>query len=183
MAVGAKRVAEHILIVVLAVLVLFFGLLMYLKYGNPPVAVADAAFPLEKKIVSLPLHARMGREFKTPPFAASEAAFQSAARTYMEECAVCHGTPGNDSIYTKSMYPNPPQLWKKHGGGGVVGVSDDEPGETYWVISNGIRLTGMPSFKDDLDDQKIWQLALLLHNADKPMPESVTKLLSGSASQ
>jgi hypothetical protein len=41
----------------------------------------------------------------------------------------------------------------------------------------------MPTFKDDLDDQKIWQIALLLHNADKPMPPSVAKLLSGSASQ
>jgi len=27
----------------------------------------------------------------------------------------------------------------------VVGVSDDEPGETYWKVANGIRLTGMPA--------------------------------------
>lgn len=181
-AISAKRVGEDVLIVVLAFLLLAFGVLMYLKYGHPPVAVADEPFPMEKKIVSLPLHARIDREMKTPPFTASEAVFQTGAKTYVEECAVCHGTPGTDSIYAKSMYPTPPQLWKKHGSG-VVGVSDDEPGETYWVIANGIRLTGMPAFKGDLDDQKLWQIALLLHNADKPMPRPVVEILAGSNQQ
>jgi mono/diheme cytochrome c family protein len=183
MAWSAQRVGRDFLVVVFVMVVLFAGLWTYLRYGHVPVAVADDAFPLEKKIVSLPLHARMGREFKAPPFGASEAVFVSGAKTYIEECAVCHGTPGNDSMYAKNMYPAPPQLWKKHGNSAVVGVSDDEPGETHWVIANGIRLTGMPTFKDDLDDQKIWQIALLLHNADKPMPSSVVKLLSGSATQ
>lgn len=183
MAVSAKRVSEDLLIAILAIVLLVFGVAMYLKYGHPPVAVADNPFPMEQQIVSIPLHARMNHELRTPPIPASEAVFISGAKTYVEECAVCHGTPGNDSIYAKSMYPAPPQLWKKHGNSSVVGVSDDEPGETYWVIANGIRLTGMPSFKDDLDDQKIWQIALLLHNADKPMPPSVAKLLSGSATQ
>ena len=182
MAVNAKRIAEDVLIAILAIVLLVFGVTMYLKYGHPPVAVADNPFPMERQIVSIPLHARINDELKTPPIPTSEAVFISGAKTYVEECAVCHGTPGNDSIYAKSMYPAPPQLWKKHGNSGIVGVSDDEPGETYWVIANGIRLTGMPSFKNDLDDQKIWQIALLLHKADKPMPPSVAKLLSGSAS-
>jgi mono/diheme cytochrome c family protein len=173
-------VGKFLLFVAIVMVVLFGGLWTYLRYGHVPVAVADAAFPLEKKIVSLPLHARMTREFKTAPMAASEAVFESGARSYVEECAVCHGTPGSDSIYSKSMYPAPPQLWKKHGKNGVVGVSDDEPGETYWVISNGIRLTGMPAFADDMSEQKLWQISLLLKNADKDMPASVSKILSGS---
>jgi mono/diheme cytochrome c family protein len=179
MAAGAKRAVEDLLMVVLTIVVLVFGVAMYLKYGHVPVAVADKPFPRERNIVSVPLHARMAREMQTAPFAASDAVFASGASTYVDECAVCHGTPGSDSVYAKSMYPAPPQLWKKHGNG-VVGVSDDEPGETYWVIANGIRLTGMPAFKDDLDEQKMWQIALLLHNADKPMPASVQQILSGS---
>src|SRR5450432_2144297 len=164
MALSAKRIGEDVLIAILAIVLLVFGVAMYLKYGHPPVAVADSPFPMERQIVSIPLHARMDRELKTAPIAASETVFQAGAKAYVEECAVCHGTPGSDSMYAKGMYPAPPQLWKKHG------ISDDEPGETYWVIANGIRLSGMPSFKNDLDDQKMWQIALLLHNADKPMP-------------
>jgi len=37
-------------------------------------------------------------------------------------------------------------------------VSDDEPGETYWKVANGIRLTGMPAYKNVLTDTQMWQV-------------------------
>jgi mono/diheme cytochrome c family protein len=58
-------------------------------------------------------------------------------------------------------------------------VSDDEAGETYWKIANGIRLTGMPAFGKVLSDTEMWQVSLLLKNADKEMPDPVVKLLQG----
>jgi mono/diheme cytochrome c family protein len=76
------------------------------------------------------------------------------------------------------MYPRAPQLWKKHAKGNVVGVSDDEPGETYWKISNGIRLTGMPAFQHLYTGTQMWDVALLLKNADQPLPDPVMKLLT-----
>ena len=75
------------------------------------------------------------------------------------------------------MYPPAPQLWKKHAVGSVVGVSDDEPGETYWKVANGIRLTGMPAYKQMLTDTEIWQVSLLLANADKPLPPAAVEIL------
>jgi mono/diheme cytochrome c family protein len=60
-----------------------------------------------------------------------------------------------------------------------VGVSDDEPGETYWRVAHGIRLTGMPAYKDTLSDTEIWQVSLLLKNADKELPDPVVKILQG----
>ena len=77
------------------------------------------------------------------------------------------------------MYPNAPQLWEKHTNSDVVGVSDDPPGETYWKVSNGIRLTGMPAFKDTLTDTEIWQVTLLLANADKPLPPAAVQIVRG----
>jgi mono/diheme cytochrome c family protein len=77
------------------------------------------------------------------------------------------------------MYPSAPQLWKKHARGNVVGVSDDEAGETYWKVANGIRLTGMPAFSKVLSDTEMWQVSLLLKNADKEMPDPVVKILQG----
>jgi mono/diheme cytochrome c family protein len=56
------------------------------------------------------------------------------------------------------------------------GVTDDEPGETYWKIFNGIRLTGMPGFSKSLNETQIWQVALLLANADK-LPASAKAAL------
>jgi len=69
------------------------------------------------------------------------------------------------------MFPKPPRLLKG------TGVTDDEPGETYWKVANGIRLTGMPSFKESLSDTQMWQVSLLLANADKA-PDSVKALLT-----
>lgn len=68
------------------------------------------------------------------------------------------------------MFPRAPQLWQPHHNGKVVGVSDDPPGETYWKVKNGLRLTGMPAFDKVLNDQQIWQVSLLMANADKPLP-------------
>ncbi len=150
----------------------------WLKFGNPPVAVSDPAFPFEAQIVHLPLGARIDKEKKEPPFGTSEDVFESGARIYRTDCAECHGTPGHDRPYAKYMYPSPTQLWKKHGRRGVVGVSDDEPGETYWKIANGIRLTGMPAYQHLLTDTQMWQVALLLKNADQPLPDPVQQILN-----
>ncbi len=75
------------------------------------------------------------------------------------------------------MYPAAPQLWHKHKKGNVVGVSDDPAGESYWKVKNGIRLTGMPTYEDLLSDSDMWDVTLLLKNADQQMPDPVMKIL------
>ncbi len=107
---------------------------------------------------------------------ANESNFVSGAQVYREQCAVCHGTYGQPSSAGEHMYPPASYLWRKHGKG-VVGVSDDPPGETYWKVANGIRPTGMPAFNKMLNENEIWQVTMLLANADKPMPDSVLNLL------
>jgi thiosulfate dehydrogenase len=151
---------------------------LYLRFSALPVAVADKAFPLEEELVRVPLGARIDKEKKLPPFGTGEDAFEGGAHVYKTECASCHGTPGKDVVFAKHMYPAAPQLWKKHGKSGVVGVSDDDAGETYWKVANGIRLTGMPSYSHVLSDTQMWQVSLLLKNADKELPDPVTKILT-----
>lgn len=155
------------------------GIFLYLRFSALPVAVADKAFPFEKQIVRVPLHSRIEAEKKDAPFGASEDVFEAGAHIYKAQCASCHGTPGHDVPFAKHMYPSAPQLWKKHEKSEVVGVSDDEPGETYWRVAHGIRLTGMPSYKDTLSDTEMWQVSLLLKNADKEMPGPVMDILEG----
>lgn len=155
------------------------GLFLYLRLGPLPVAVTDTPFPLEEQIVKLPLNARIERETKAAPFGTGEDVFEAGAHVYRTQCASCHGAPGHDVAFAKDMYPSAPQLWKSHGKHGVVGVSDDEVGETYWKVANGIRLTGMPAFGHTLSDTQMWQVSLLLKNADKELPDPVTRILKG----
>ena len=147
------------------------------KFGNPPVAVAAPPFPMEAQIVKVPLGARIDRELEKPPFGSSEDAFESGAKIYATSCASCHGTPGHDSPFARWMYPQAPQLFKKHRNGSVVGVSDDDAAETYWKVKNGIRLTGMPAYQHLYSADQMWDVALLLKNADQTLPDPVMKLL------
>jgi hypothetical protein len=55
-------------------------------------------------------------------------------------------------------------------------VTDDPASETYWKAANGIRLSGMPSFKTKLSDTQLWQVSELLAHANQ-IPESVKKVL------
>ena len=149
----------------------------YLRWGHAPVAVADAPLPHEANIVHIPMGKRIHSEMpKAAPIEASAPNLEIGAHIYREQCAVCHGLYGIPSPFARHMYPQAPQLWEPHGDG-VVGVSDDPPGETYWKVANGIRLSGMPSFNQVLNETQMWQVTLLLANADKPQPGGVLELL------
>jgi mono/diheme cytochrome c family protein len=153
---------------------------LYLSFGQPPVAVADKPFPFEKVIVKVPLAARIDREMtQNAPIPANDENLNAGAGIYKDKCEVCHGSPDSPSSTGGSMYPSAPQLWAKHKNG-VVGVSDDPVGETYWKVKNGIRLTGMPSYAKTLTDTQIWQVSLLLSRADKPLPADASHTLGQS---
>jgi len=170
--------------VVLGIVLVPIAVLGWFRFGHPPVAVADPPLPQERMITRIPLNARIKSEMvTTPPIQADENAFVAGAQIYRDQCAACHGFHGKPSAFAAHMYPRAPQLLEKHRNGSVVGVSDDPPGQTYWRVANGIRLTGMPSYKDVLTDTEMWQVTLLLANADKPLPPAALNILRGLPAQ
>ncbi|HEX4066420.1 MAG TPA: cytochrome c [Acidobacteriaceae bacterium] len=169
---------KFILGLLIGLLIIPVGVWIYLRAGHPPIAVADHPFPFEKQIVRVPLNARIRAEMSaSAPIEASATNLTTGAQIYRQQCAACHGLYGRPSDFGVHMYPNAPQLWKPHRNG-VVGVSDDPVGETYWKVANGIRLTGMPSFEKTLNQTQMWQVSLLLKNAGSPMPPEVDALIS-----
>jgi thiosulfate dehydrogenase len=161
----------------IGLLLLPIGAVVYFHFGHPPVAVADSPFPLEGQIAHVALNARIDTQApKSAPIEPSPDNLLAGAAVYRKECAACHGLNPAASSFGGNMFPEAPQLWQAHGHG-VVGVSDDPPGETFWKVDNGIRLSGMPSYRKVLNPVQEWQVALLLANADKPLPPAVAYLL------
>jgi thiosulfate dehydrogenase len=142
----------------------------YLKLGYAPVATSAPPMPFERYFAQSALHARIDKEMpQKDPTPVTESVFMAGAMTYRDNCAVCHGLPGQpQSAIAKGMFPRPPHLFEGHG------VTDDPAGETYWKVKNGIRLTGMPGFEKSLSEDEIWQVSELLAKADK-LPDSVLK--------
>ena len=150
------------------------GVYFYFATGRAPVGTSEPPMPFEKKLAQAALNARVERDMpKTVPIQPDEPNLAAGATLYREHCAVCHGMPGQKKTsIAKGMYPHPPELTEGKG------VTDDEPGESYWKVANGIRLTGMPGFRSTLSETQLWQISLLVANADK-LPKPVADALAG----
>jgi thiosulfate dehydrogenase len=154
------------------------GAYLYFTGGIAPVATTDSDMPFEKFFAKKALHARIAKDMpKSVPIQANEANYLAGAELYKQHCAVCHGLPLTPkTAIAAGMYPAPPLLLEGKG------VTDDPPGESYWKIFNGLRLTGMAGFSKSLSETQMWQLALLLANADKLPASAKTALVAPIAS-
>jgi mono/diheme cytochrome c family protein len=71
---------------------------------------------------------------------------------YKENCVVCHGAPGVEkSEIGKGLNPPAPVL-------DAPIVQQRTDGEIFWIIKNGIRMTGMPAFGPTHSDEEVWKL-------------------------
>jgi thiosulfate dehydrogenase len=163
--------------ILLGLFLAFAGVYFYFSAGHAPVAVSSPEMPFERKFANMALHRYLDKlPHPNPQVAADEPNFLAAAKVYKEHCAVCHGLPGEPkTVIAEGMFPKPPQLFRG------MGVTDDEPWETYWKVANGIRMSGMPGFKERLSDTQMWQVSVLLKNADKIPPAVKAELLPGAA--
>ena len=156
---------------ILGILVVAGGAYFYFASGMAPVAVTDPLMPFERKMANMALDAHIEKQHVgDSPVPADEPNLLGGADVYKKECAVCHGLPDHPVDYVNMMFPKPTQLFKGKG------VTDDPASESYWKVANGIRLSGMPTFKDKITNTQQWQVAQLVANADK-LPASVKQKL------
>ena len=151
---------------ILGVAVVAGGAYLYFATGHAPVATTSPDMPFERTFARMALHSYLNKlPHLDPGVPADEKNFLEGAKVYVDHCAVCHGLPGQERTFiAQGMYPKPPQLFRG------TGVTDDDTWETYWKVNGGIRMTGMPGFKERLTDQQMWQVSVLLKNADKISP-------------
>lgn len=163
-----------ILGIVLGILLVMLGGYLYFATGQAPVAVNAPPMPMEQKFAHMGLDAYLAKlPHPDPAVPADETNFLAGAQVYTQNCAVCHGLPGEPkSNIAQGMFPKPPKLLDG------TGVTDDEPWETYWKVENGIRMSGMPGFQGRLSETQIWQVSVLVKNADKISPAVKSALLS-----
>jgi len=95
---------------------------------------------------------------------------------YDAMCAQCHLAPGlKKSELYEGLNPKPPVLYKdKH--------FDEMPAaNTFWVIKNGIKMTGMPAWGIYNSDEQIWDLIATISAMDKMTPEKYKELVESGA--
>ena len=160
---------KFLLGIVVGVCLLLAAGYLFVTRGGLAMSTKGGPLPFERSLARKALAASIGRSAEEQsPLSADETNLLAGAVVYQENgCANCHGQLDKPvSSIAKRVYPNVPSLLPPS-----EGVTDDPVGTTHWVVKNGIRFSAMPSFEGKLTDTAIWQVSLLLRNADKlPAP-------------
>jgi len=109
-----------------------------------------------------------------PPFALDdEQRILVGADHYADHCANCHSAPGlSETALGRSLSPKSPEL---------TGVSRRySPGELFWIVKNGIRMTGMPSWASH-GDTELWSIVAFLEKLPALSPEDYERLVAAAA--
>jgi mono/diheme cytochrome c family protein len=115
----------------------------------------DAAFPAAVKS-------------QTNPMPKTEEVLADARAHWADHCASCHANDGSgDTAMGSHMYPPAPDMRKS----ATQNLSD---GELFFIIQNGVRLTGMPAWGgSDHDAEDSWKLVRFIrHLPDLTLEEA-----------
>ena len=177
---------KYVLIFLAGIILVPAAFYIYLRSGYAPVSTSASPLPFEHFFAKLAMRATLSHDVpnvdNAPP---AEADLESGARLYRENCAVCHGLPNAPQTpISKGMYPHPPQFFRPGQPTTYDANQRHHPADpkAYWKVKNGVRLTGMPGFKDSLTEQQILQLSQFLGNA-KNLPPAVITVLEGQPEQ
>lgn len=115
----------------------------------------EAAMARAVREASIPARAR---ELQSPVGATPETLAEARAH-WADHCAGCHANNGSgDTPLGRNLFPEAPDMRQA----ATQSLSD---GELYYVIQNGIRLTGMPAWGEPVDDDRqSWSLVAFIRH-------------------
>ncbi|MEA3274095.1 MAG: cytochrome c [Pseudomonadota bacterium] len=106
------------------------------------------------------------------PELSNEDRLSGGAKAFEEMCAGCHGAPGREPFLgAGDMNPPPPDL---------AGIAAERtPQELFWVVKNGLRMTGMPAWGPTHDDEQLWDLVAFMGRLPRLTPDGYRALAEG----
>ena len=106
------------------------------------------------------------------PIPATPEGLAEARAHFADHCALCHGNDGSGQTEIgKNLYPKAPDMRQDD----TQSLSD---GELFYIIHNGIRLTGMPAWGEGSpeEDQDSWKLVHFIRHLPKISPEELEEM-------
>jgi mono/diheme cytochrome c family protein len=148
-----------------------FGYIMTGPADRRPSRVETLAANSIRRIF-VPLHVRRIQ----PPPAPSPAGLLEGRKIYRQRCALCHGGGGKGgTAISPVFYPPVPDVT-------ATATQRWSDRELFWTIQNGIRMTGMPAWRSELNDQQTWDVVAYMRRlADQDGKNAHAKQGGGSA--
>jgi mono/diheme cytochrome c family protein len=136
------------------VLVVVVGVVAYTRVRAGGLSADAEPVTLERTVARQLLRLSISTEAarQRNPFNEDTTAWRAAADHYADHCANCHGSDGHGRTEIgENMYPKVPDLADP----AVQSLSD---GAVFSIIQNGVRWTGMPSWKHQHSPEDTWKL-------------------------
>ena len=98
------------------------------------------------------------------PFPPTPEVLSEGRAHFADHCATCHGNDGSGKTQIgQNLYPKAPDMR-------LPKTQNLTDGEIYYVIHNGIRLTGMPAWGTEEKDEDSWKLVLFIRHLPQLTP-------------
>jgi mono/diheme cytochrome c family protein len=89
---------------------------------------------------------------------------------FADHCATCHANDGSGKTEIgQNLYPKAPDMRQPE----TQNLTD---GQLYYIIHNGIRLTGMPAWGAPGGDDDSWKLVLFIRHLPRMNPEEIKEM-------
>jgi len=153
-------------LVAVAMVALWLALANGFSARTPPTAVERVVMQ-GLHWLSVPRAARAA----VNPVAFSADVFAQSRAHFADHCASCHANDGSGKTELgRGLFPRAPDMR-------LAQTQDKTDGEIYWIIENGIRLTGMPAWgAGGGDDAETWKLVHFIRHLKELTPEQLKEM-------
>ena len=162
---------------VLATLAITFAIVLiggavFVYSGAYDIAATDPHWRITERILetarvrSIKAHAT---GIVAPPRLDDPARIPMGIEHFAAHCAVCHGAPGvPHGDIAQGLYPPPPDLAKT--------APLYSSAELFWIVKNGIKMTGMPAWSDH-SDAELWATVAFIKKLPDISEQDYAKLV------
>src|SRR6266545_1963695 len=157
-----------LLVAVVAGAVVFVSMIRHGFSARDQPSAAETFLARKMRRWAVPANARAMKN----PFADSAEAVAAGRAHFADHCASCHGNDGRGKTEIgQNLYPKAPNMQ----GTETQSLSD---GEIFYIIRNGVRLTGMPAWGHETadGDQENWQLVSFIRHLPWVTPKELEEM-------
>ena len=136
-----------------------------LSARTPPTA-PETMIARAARRLAIPMAARRMRN----PVPISAAVLAEGRDHFADHCATCHANDGSGNTEIgAALYPKAPDMR-------APGTQELSDGELFYIIKNGIRITGMPAWGGEGDDADNWKLVHFIRHLPKITPAEIEEM-------
>jgi mono/diheme cytochrome c family protein len=168
-----------ILITVLVTLaVVAGGILAYIWTGRYNVSATAPHWDITSKLLETARHRSItahSKEISVNPSVSDPQFVEKGLHHFHPMCRLCHGAPGYQRFeFAVGLYPNAPDLASEH----IRQEWNDA--ELFWIVKNGLKMTGMPSFGATHGEEELWGIIALVKQLPDLQPQGYQDLVQSA---